>query len=409
MKFNPFRPNAIAPPDIFCGRSAEISRVGQSLHQTSNHNPQHFLIEGERGIGKSSLFLLFCQMARGVVQMEDAKKFDFLVVNIELRETDEFSDILDRIITSLDSEVRKTDKIKSITDITLDFASQFEAAGIKYKKKELDRGRLMDAVAETLIKLAKDERIAADGILLLLDESDRPTVSAKLGEICKLLSERITRADGDKVLFGLTGLPGLVAKLRESHQSSSRMFTRWRLEPLSIEECSQVIERGIEQANKKNDVKTEIVDDAIDLIAEYSRGYPTFLQEIAYHSYQSDTDNVIEIEDVMNGVFKSGGALDQIGAKYLYDIFIDDINSDDYRKILKSIARCDGKTWASKKTIFDDTNVKQSIISNALREFSKKEFLIINPKIKGEYKLSSGSFGVWINLQDLAISHRSSR
>ena len=353
--------------------------------------------------------MLFCQMAKGALQLGDNKKFDFLVVSIELRESDEFFDILDRIITGLDSEVKKIDKIQFFADLALNFASQFEAAGIKYKKKEMDQGRLMDAVAETLIKLANDERIATDGILILLDESDRPSVSAKLGEICKLLSERITRANGEKVLFGLTGLPGLVAKLRESHRSSSRMFTRWRLEPLSIEECSQVIERGIEQANKKNDIKTEIVDDAKDLIAKYSGGYPTFLQEIAFYSYESDTDDIIEIEDVMNGVFNTGGALDQIGSKYLYDIHSDEINSDDYRKILKSIAKFDGKTWASKKTIYKDTNIKQSIISNALRKFLSEKIVINNPKIKGEYKLPSGSFGVWVNLQELAISHRSSR
>ena len=409
MKFNPFRPNAIAPPDIFSGRSEEISRVGQSLHQTSHRNPQHFLIEGERGIGKSSLFLLFCQMAKGELRLHGDRRFDFLVINIELRESDNFLDILNRIINSLDSEVKKIDKIKYLTDLTLDFASKFEAAGIKYKKQELDRGLLLDSVADALIKFANDERISPDGILILLDESDRPTVSAKLGEICKLLSERITRANGEKVLFGLTGLPGFVAKLRESHQSSSRMFTRWKLDTLSIEECSQVIERGIEQANKINNIKTSILNEAKKLIAEYSGGYPNFLQEIAFNSYEFDTDNVIDVKDVMNAIFNVNGALDQLSAKYFYDIYTDEINSDDYRKILKSIANFDKNSWASKKTIYIDTGVKEKIIANALRMFSRKEIIVSNPRIKGEYKLPSGSFGVWINLQDLAINYRSSQ
>jgi len=58
MKFNPFRPNSIASSELFQGRKDEMKLIEQSLFQTKNGNPQHFLIEGERGLGKSSLFLM---------------------------------------------------------------------------------------------------------------------------------------------------------------------------------------------------------------------------------------------------------------------------------------------------------------------------------------------------------------
>jgi hypothetical protein len=52
MRFNPFRPNSIVSPEMFHGRTDELTVIQQSLFQTRYGNPQHFLIEGERGLGK---------------------------------------------------------------------------------------------------------------------------------------------------------------------------------------------------------------------------------------------------------------------------------------------------------------------------------------------------------------------
>ena len=73
MKFNPFRPNSIATDELFQGRSDEMQFIERSLFQTKNGNPQHFLIEGERGLGKSSLFLRVAQQAKGEKAIDDKK------------------------------------------------------------------------------------------------------------------------------------------------------------------------------------------------------------------------------------------------------------------------------------------------------------------------------------------------
>jgi hypothetical protein len=65
MKFNPFRPNSIVAPGMFAGRYDEVTAIERGLHQTRNGNPKHFLIEGERGIGKSSLMLYVDYLSSG--------------------------------------------------------------------------------------------------------------------------------------------------------------------------------------------------------------------------------------------------------------------------------------------------------------------------------------------------------
>ncbi len=75
MRFNPFRPNSIATLDLFQGREEERILIEQSLFQTKNGNPQHFLIEGERGLGKSSLFLMVEQQAQGKIKNKILKNY----------------------------------------------------------------------------------------------------------------------------------------------------------------------------------------------------------------------------------------------------------------------------------------------------------------------------------------------
>jgi len=77
LKYNPFQPNTMVAPGMFVGRLEEIDAIEQSLFQAKNGNPQHFLIEGERGIGKSSLLLLISGYAEGVVESHRAEKMSF--------------------------------------------------------------------------------------------------------------------------------------------------------------------------------------------------------------------------------------------------------------------------------------------------------------------------------------------
>jgi len=63
VAFNPFRPNSVVAPGMFLGRVMRFETVGKCLFQAKNGNPVHFLIQGERGIGKSSLCMLIDEHA----------------------------------------------------------------------------------------------------------------------------------------------------------------------------------------------------------------------------------------------------------------------------------------------------------------------------------------------------------
>ena len=80
----------------------------------------------------------------------------------------------------------------------------------------------------------------------------------------------------------MTGQPGLITKLRASHESSTRIFSTLTLKPLSDEENKEVVLSGLEEANKVNKEQTFIDADALELLSQLSEGYPHFLQEFAF-------------------------------------------------------------------------------------------------------------------------------
>src|SRR5689334_20128585 len=100
-KFNPFRPGSVISPGMFVGRAEEMEAVERALLQTRDGNPQHFIIEGERGIGKSSLCLLLDYIAKGDIEYDKGKRLSFIVVNVDLHEGMNYDDIVDAIFSEL--------------------------------------------------------------------------------------------------------------------------------------------------------------------------------------------------------------------------------------------------------------------------------------------------------------------
>lgn len=396
-KFNPYRPGAVVMPGMFSGRLNELQIIKQSLFQTKNGNPQHFLIEGERGIGKSSLLLFVDFLATGQLSNYDDEVQNFLVVNIALREEDTYIDILLRIINTLKIEIGNKEKLKALATQILDSISQIETTWIKINrtKSETDRTTLLDELTRTLVKLIQNANKHIDGVLILIDEADKPAPSAHLGEFCKLLTEKLTRGNCERVCLGLAGLPDLVPKLRESHASAPRLFKTMVLEPLKIDECERVIDRGLKEANQKNNEPTSITTKAKSMVADLSEGYPHFLQEFASCAFQNDTNHEIDDEDVKRGAFGENGAFDQLGKKFFTDMYFDQIWSDDYRRVLDTMTEyLDG--WVKRADIIQKSGLKPSTVDNALRALKERKIIVDNKQVRGQYRLPTKSFAVWI-------------
>lgn len=305
-KLNPFRPASVISPGMFVGRIEEIEVVEQSLLQTRDGNPQHFIIEGERGIGKSSLCLWVDYLAKGDIPYDGAHRLSFVVVNIELHGAMGYEDIIDAILAELKRQIYARQALLETCKKAWDFLSRFQISGVKYDRPQSvsSNSQRLDELTDVLVDLIEESAGAVEGVLILVDEADRPAGDAHVGQLCKLLTERLSRRRCEKVCIGLSGLPDLLQKLKESHESSLRIFNILELKPLEFSERMSVIDRGLDQANEKVEKEISINDDAKRLIANLSEGYPHFLQEFAHCAFATDTDDVIDLSDVLRGTFQ---------------------------------------------------------------------------------------------------------
>jgi hypothetical protein len=395
LKYNPFRPGSIIHSGMFAGRFEEMAGLEQILYQTLNGNPSHFLIHGERGIGKSSLLLLLSHIARGTITSFDKKKFNFLTINLVLEPNDTYSDIVQKAARELQREINKSDNTKKLLKDVWGFITNWEVMGVKYKHDQVPAEIMLEELAEKLCVVAEKLRSTQSGVYVFIDEADKPTAEANLGAFTKVLTERLTKRDCSNVGLGIVGISDVIPKMRHSHESSVRILTPFKLGTLLPEERKDVVRKGLLEAEQKNGFKVGISDDALNMLSNVSEGYPHFIQQYAYSAFEEDKDNLIELSDLFNALVKENGALHQLGMRYFEAMYSEEIYSNDYRTVLQVMAQ-NPTEYISRQEIIKKSGLKIHTVNNALSAMRKRNIVVAKSGEKGQYRLPSASFAAWI-------------
>ncbi len=381
---------------MFVGRMDEILAIESHLFQTSHENPQDFLIKGERGIGKSSLLLFVSTLASGKVDPVRGGSYNFVTVSADLGGCTTQLGIIQKVGKGFREALGDHEVARERAKEFWEWLTNWEVLGVKYSKEDpnSDPDMIVREFVDGVVELCK-RNPDLDGVLVLIDEADRPPTDANLGETLKMFSERLEKRDCFKVVFGLAGLPIVLDKVRASHDSSPRLFHTMTLEPLEMEERKAVVMRGLARATEKNPVPTSINEDALEYLADLSEGYPHFVQQFAYSAFEEDSDDNISADDVLVGTYKEGGALDQLGDKYFNDMYHARIGSDEYRMVLDAMAE-HGDDWVSRKTILEESEASKTNVDNALKALKAREIIIQDDRVRGSYRLPTKSFAVWM-------------
>lgn len=399
MRINPFKPNDIVAPGMFQGRYSEIESIENYLLQAKGENPIHFLIEGERGIGKSSLLFFIQHIASGSIERLDKVPMNFMVLLVDLGSCKSQLDIVRALARELKGALSQRTALKTAAKDVWDWLTNWEVLGVRYHKDrdDYDSQDALEELIEKVAELCLQPKPSFDGILILIDEASAPGDEGDLGTLCKMFVERLTRRGCNKVALGLAGLPDLTPQLRKSHESSLRLFQVMKLRTLSKEDVHTVIKRAIEKANETNPEKTEIAKSAAEFLVELSEGYPHFIQQFGFSAFECDTDGKITKEDVVVGAFRDNGALYQLGEKYFNDMYYTKIQSDAYRKVLDTMSK-HGDKWVSKQQIKKDSKLAESTITNALAALKSRNIILVDDKRRGQgyYRLPTQSFATWI-------------
>lgn len=270
---NPYTPNAGARPPALVGRDAELEGFEILLDRLRRgYAEQSMLITGLRGVGKTVLLGAF----------EDrALHSGWVTVTAEITRNDEFgprmASMVRRALFQVAPKGSWTDRIKRAAGVLRSFSLTISSdgsvtAGIDVDAVEgtADTGNLSDDLTDLLVALGEAGKERETGIVFLLDEVQFLRASEFEALIAAL--HRTVQRQLPITLVG-AGLPQLPRLAGEAKSYAERLFKFPQIGQLSPPQAEAAL------AEPAADLGVSFDPGAIDVIIEYTEGYPYFIQE----------------------------------------------------------------------------------------------------------------------------------
>lgn len=290
---NPYSPGAGAPPPELVGRDLILEQARILLGRVKAKRPEKSLmLTGLRGVGKT---VLLNEIERR------AKAEEYHTIVIEAHEDKPLGPLLVPYLRNLFFTLNRAagagDKVRrglrvlrsflgglklSYADVTIGLDVDPEPGAADSGDLEIDLPNLLVAVAE-----AAEERQSA--VAVLIDEIqyfDQKELGALIMAMHKVQQHQLPL-----VLVG-AGLPILPGLAGESKSYAERLFSFPDVGPLSEEDSAKAL-RGPAQA-----VGVGFEADALREVFRLTEGYPYFLQEWGYQSWNLATASPITFDIV---------------------------------------------------------------------------------------------------------------
>jgi hypothetical protein len=290
-RLNPFAPGAGTQPPELAGRAQVLADVAIALARTKRgRSPKSQMLLGLRGVGKTVLL-------NRIAEMAEAEEFSTVVL-----EAPESRRLAAMLVPPLRSTLfrmsfgeRAKEQAKRALGVLRAFASAFKVSagdvefGVAAEQGRADSGALDHDLTEVLTVTAQAAKENGTGLALLIDEVQylgQEDLAALIVAV-----HRVGQKGLPFILFG-AGLPQLAALAGEAKSYSERLFEYPDIGPLSDEAAAEAIREPVRREG------AEVTDEALLAIVSKTRGYPYFLQEWGYQSWNLATGTRIEAQDV---------------------------------------------------------------------------------------------------------------
>jgi hypothetical protein len=290
---NPFSPGAGTPPPELVGRDAILEEAQVLFTRVLAGRPEKsLLLNGLRGVGKT---VLLNEMER------IADKDGYRTVHIEAHEKKPLAVLLvppmRRLLFDLDRMAgaghlarRGLAVLKSFLGAVKVSYGDFEAGlDIEPEKGAADSGDLEADLPNLFEAVAEAAQERRTGISILIDEVQyltREELSALV-----MAMHRMQQRQLPLVLVG-AGLPILPALVGDSKSCAERLLQFPIVGPLSEQDANRALQYPVREAG------VEFTDEALQEIFRLTHGYPYFLQEWGYQSWNHADASPITLEMV---------------------------------------------------------------------------------------------------------------
>ena len=309
---NPFSPGAGTPPPELAGREAIISQSNVLLARVmAGRSEKSLMMVGLRGVGKTVLLNFLKTLAEKngyrtlIVEAHDEKPLAALLAP-GLRQT-----LLgiDRLAAAGDKAKRGLRILKGflgglkISVAGLEIGIDAEAGMADSGDIEADLPELLSAVAEAAQERGTAVAIFIDEIQYLHERE----LSALI-----MSMHRIAQSGLPLVLIG-AGLPQLLALAGDSKSYAERLFDFPAIGPLNTVDATRALVEPIKKAG------AAITPEAVQAILNITEGYPYFLQEWGYHTWNLAPETEITAAVVAAATAKATLGLDQAFFRVRFD------------------------------------------------------------------------------------------
>jgi AAA+ ATPase superfamily predicted ATPase len=292
---NPFNPGAGTPPPELVGRDGVLEQGDIALERIKRgRSERSLLLVGLRGVGKT---VLLREIRRRALDK------GYAVEMIEAQEEQTVAELLApalrRLLIELDSSKRTIAAVKRAMRVLRSFLGNVKVAagglevslGVEPEVGSADSGDLESDVTDLLVALGQAAVAAERPVALMIDELQYlPTrhLAALIRAIHAVAQEALP-----VVLFG-AGLPQLFLQVGEAKSYAERLFRFTEIDRLSHSESFEAIRDPITHE------RATITDAALEEIYKQTKGYPYFLQEWGYRTWNLATERAIGVEVARN-------------------------------------------------------------------------------------------------------------
>ena len=296
---NPFSPGAGTPPPELAGRGALLERVKVLLARISKgKSEKSLLLVGLRGVGKTVLLNELEKLAEQagyktiLVEAHDSKSLSALLappLRKLLLSLDRISSVSDKVRRSLRVLKGFANGVKiTVGDLQIGVDIEAEVGTADSGDLEADLPELFIAVAEA----AQDRKVS---VAILLDEIQY--LSSKELSALIMAMHKMAQKQLPLVLIG-AGLPVLPGLAGESKSYAERLFDFPEVGPLMHDDAWHALR------DPAQDEGADFTDEALDEIVRFTHGYPYFLQEWGYQSWNHAPQSPIQLADVQRATPK---------------------------------------------------------------------------------------------------------
>jgi hypothetical protein len=358
--YSPFTPGVPVPVDFFVGRVQEIQRIVAGAKKATHLNTiERFFVVGERGIGKSSL----CRYARLVAEQE---MHEVLGLHVYLGGVTTLEEMVRRIFERILREsINKPwhDNVKTFFGKHIRQVDLFGVA-VEFAAADYELSLAVSDFSHALKNLLANITPEKTSILLFLDDlNGLATTEAFANWLKSLIDEIATAQEPLPLTLVLVGLPQRRYQLVERQQSLDRVFDIISIERFSPAETREFYQRTF------GTVEVQVHADALDLLAQFSGGYPAFMHELGEAIFHVDTDNIIDRADTFKGIVRGA---EIIGVKHIEPGVMALIRSERYQRILRQIASDPLQhRFARKDTVARLNSAEAKVFDNFLRRMEE--------------------------------------